>query len=117
MTTPTLAPSAGQAPAADSRAEQFGATFFRIFNGTSVALVFWICFTLALTSVLKMLPLMSRGEWVVMGAFVSFVSTAALRATVGRLNGEQLLNAWPAHFRRETAPPEVMRPSRKTWTP
>jgi sensor histidine kinase YesM len=71
MTTPTLAPSAGQAPAADSRAEQFGATFFRIFNGTSVALVFWICFTLALTSVLKMLPLMSRGEWVVMVAYLT----------------------------------------------
>lgn len=32
-----------------------------------------------------------RGEWVVMGAFVSYVSAAALRATVARLTGEQLL--------------------------
>lgn len=30
------------------------------------------------------------------------------RAGAPILNGEQLLNAWPAHFRRETAPPEVM---------
>jgi MoaA/NifB/PqqE/SkfB family radical SAM enzyme len=30
------------------------------------------------------------------------------RAGAPILNGEQLLGAWPAHFRRETAPPEVM---------
>jgi len=30
------------------------------------------------------------------------------RAGAPILNGEQLLNAWPAHFRRQTAPPEVM---------
>jgi hypothetical protein len=32
-----------------------------------------------------------RGEWVVMGAFVSYVSRSALRATVARLTGAQLL--------------------------
>jgi hypothetical protein len=35
--------------------------------------------------------LASRSEWVVMGAFVSYVSAPALRATVKRLTGEQLL--------------------------
>ena len=35
--------------------------------------------------------LAQRGEWVVMGAFVSFVSSDALRATVQQLSGEQLL--------------------------
>jgi hypothetical protein len=35
--------------------------------------------------------LAARGEWVVMGAFVSYVSSPALRATVQRLTGEQLL--------------------------
>lgn len=35
--------------------------------------------------------LASRGNWVVMGAFVSYVSVPALRATVERLTGEQLL--------------------------
>lgn len=32
-----------------------------------------------------------RGEWVVMGSFVSVVSSAALRAAVAELTGEQLL--------------------------
>jgi hypothetical protein len=32
-----------------------------------------------------------RGEWVVMGGFVSVVSPAALRAAIAELNGEQLL--------------------------
>lgn len=32
-----------------------------------------------------------RSEWVVMGAFVSYVSREGLRATVAELNGEQLL--------------------------
>lgn len=35
--------------------------------------------------------LAARREWVVMGAFVSYVSSSALRATVQRLSGEQLL--------------------------
>ena len=35
--------------------------------------------------------LAARREWVVMGAFVSYVSASALRATVQRLSGEQLL--------------------------
>ncbi len=35
--------------------------------------------------------LAERGEWVVMGAFVSYVSLPALRATVQRLSGEELL--------------------------
>jgi len=71
MINPTPAPDRGPAPAADWRAESFGATFFRIFNGTSVALVFWICFTLVLTSLLKMLPVMGREEWIVMLAYLT----------------------------------------------
>jgi hypothetical protein len=35
--------------------------------------------------------LAGRGEWVTMGAFVSYVNSPALRETVGRLDGEQLL--------------------------
>jgi hypothetical protein len=35
--------------------------------------------------------LAERGEWVVMGAFVSYVNLPALRATVQRLSGEELL--------------------------
>lgn len=35
--------------------------------------------------------LAERGEWVVMGAFVSYVTAPALTATVQRLSGEQLL--------------------------
>lgn len=35
--------------------------------------------------------LAARGEWVVMGAFVSYVSAPALRATVLKLTGAQLL--------------------------
>lgn len=35
--------------------------------------------------------LAARREWIVMGAFVSFVSSPALRATVERLSGGQLL--------------------------
>jgi flagellar motility protein MotE (MotC chaperone) len=37
------------------------------------------------------LELARRGEWVVMGGFVSVVSTAALKASVAVLTGEQLL--------------------------
>ncbi len=33
-----------------------------------------------------------RGEWIVVGAFVSFVSDPALRAAIAKLDGEQLLH-------------------------
>jgi signal transduction histidine kinase len=52
-------------------AERPRAAFFQIFNATSVALVFWICFTLVLTALLKMLPLMSGTDWIVMLAYLT----------------------------------------------
>jgi signal transduction histidine kinase len=62
----------GASAAADcTPAEAPRAAFFQIFNATSVALVFWICFTLVLTSLLKMLPLMSGPDWIVMLAYLT----------------------------------------------
>jgi signal transduction histidine kinase len=54
-----------------SPVEAFHQRFFRVFNGTSVALVFWLCFTLVLTSFLKMLAVDSLSEWVVMVAYMT----------------------------------------------
>jgi sensor histidine kinase YesM len=61
----------GQAAAPDARADSFRGTFFRIFNATSVALVFWLCFTLVLTSLLKFVPVMSGEEWVFMVGYLT----------------------------------------------
>jgi signal transduction histidine kinase len=51
--------------------EAFHQRFFRVFNATSVALVFWLCFTLVLTSFLKLLAVDSLSEWVVMVAYMT----------------------------------------------
>jgi len=71
MTIQASALDASQPAAADPRGEHFGATFLRIFNLTNVAVAFWICFAMALTSLLEMLPIMSRDEWVVMVAYLT----------------------------------------------
>ena len=52
-------------------AEPFHQRFFRVFNATSVALVFWLCFTLVLTSFMKLLAVDSLSEWVVMVAYMT----------------------------------------------
>ena len=52
-------------------AEAFHRTFFRIFNVTNVALVFWLCFTLVLTSLVKALAVQSFGEWAMMVAYLT----------------------------------------------
>lgn len=52
-------------------AEAFHLRFFRVFNVTSVALVFWLCFTLVLTSFMKLLAVDSLSEWVVMVAYMT----------------------------------------------
>jgi len=54
-----------------SPAEAFHRTFFRIFNVTNVALVFWLCFTLVLTSLVKALAVQSFGEWAMMVAYLT----------------------------------------------
>ena len=47
------------------------ARFVRVFNPTTIALVFWICFVLVLTSLLCLLPLKTTGEWIVMLAYLT----------------------------------------------
>jgi sensor histidine kinase YesM len=71
MTIQASALDGSQTAAVDPRGEQFGTTFLRIFNLTNVAVAFWICFAMALTSLLEMLPIMSRDEWVVMVAYLT----------------------------------------------
>jgi sensor histidine kinase YesM len=58
---------AADAPSSDDARR----SFFRTFNVTSIALVFWLCFFLVLTSLLRMLPVMDRDEWVVEVAYLT----------------------------------------------
>lgn len=44
--------------------------FRRVFNWTTVGLVFWACFVIVLTSLLPMAAAMGFGEWVVMVAYL-----------------------------------------------
>jgi signal transduction histidine kinase len=61
----------GRLDAADDAAgERFYRTFFRVFNFTSVALVFWLCFTIVVTSHAKVLVVKSFGDWVLLIAYV-----------------------------------------------
>jgi sensor histidine kinase YesM len=55
----------------EASAESFQRTFFRVFNFTSVALVFWLCFTIVVTSHAKVLAVKSFDEWVLMIAYVT----------------------------------------------
>jgi signal transduction histidine kinase len=55
-------PPAGQA---------FWPEFRRIFNLTSVALVFWLCFTLVLTSLLKAMPVDGPADWAMMVGYMT----------------------------------------------
>jgi sensor histidine kinase YesM len=68
--TPELSQLEGRQAARDARTDTLD-TFFRIFNFTSVALVFWLCFSLVLASLVKALPVMGGGEWVVMVAYLT----------------------------------------------
>ena len=52
-------------------AEAFHQRFFRVFNATSVAVVFWLCFTLVLTSFLKVCAVESFSEWVFMVGYMT----------------------------------------------
>ncbi|HEV3018952.1 MAG TPA: histidine kinase [Burkholderiaceae bacterium] len=57
--------------AGDPRSEGVHRAFFAIFNGISVALVFWLCFVVAFTSQLRVLPLESGWDWVVDVAYLT----------------------------------------------
>jgi signal transduction histidine kinase len=61
----------GAGTAVDAPAEPFSRTFFQVFSLTNVALVFWLCFTLVLLSLLKTLPVSEGGEWVMMVAYLT----------------------------------------------
>jgi sensor histidine kinase YesM len=56
---------------ADVHSEGAPRAFLRVFNGISVALVFWLCFVLMFTSLLKLLPLESTWDWVVEVAYLT----------------------------------------------
>jgi len=58
-------------PAPSTRGPAVREAFFGIFNATSVALVFWVCFVMVLTALMKMLPLMALGEWVLLLAYLT----------------------------------------------
>ena len=64
------APEHGPA-AVDAPAEPFSRAFFQVFSVTNAALVFWLCFTLVLLSLLKTLPVSEGGEWVMMVAYLT----------------------------------------------
>jgi signal transduction histidine kinase len=66
-------PAPGYRPEDADRApaEAFHRTFFRIFNATNVALVFWLCFTLVLTDLVKSVQVMSGWDWIVMLAYLT----------------------------------------------
>jgi hypothetical protein len=51
--------------------EAFHQRFFKVFNATSVALVFWLCFTLVLTSFLKVCAVESFSEWIFMVGYMT----------------------------------------------
>jgi signal transduction histidine kinase len=55
----------------DAPAEPFHRAFFRVFNITTVALVFWLCFTIVVTSYVKALAVKSFGEWVMFIAYIT----------------------------------------------
>lgn len=58
-------------PVDEAPGESFGRTFFRVFNFTSVALVFWLCFTIVVTSYAKVLVVKSFDDWVMFIAYVT----------------------------------------------
>jgi sensor histidine kinase YesM len=63
-------PGARLEAADETPAEPFFRTFFSVFNFTSVALVFWLCFTVVITGHLKVLAVKSFGDWVMFIAYV-----------------------------------------------
>ena len=58
-------------PAADVPPEPFARAFFQVFSLTNVALVFWLCFTLVVLSLLKTVPVSGGAEWVMMVAYLT----------------------------------------------
>jgi sensor histidine kinase YesM len=72
VTSERLAPcSAAPSGAADVRPEGALRAFFRVFNGTSVALVFWLCFIMMFSALVKTLPLEKTQDWVVDLAYLT----------------------------------------------
>ena len=71
MTAAVPVPNASPLAGESAPAEAFHRTFFRIFNGTSVALVFWLCFAIVLISLLKTLFVKSLVDWIFMVAYLT----------------------------------------------
>ncbi|MBV8208768.1 MAG: histidine kinase [Burkholderiaceae bacterium] len=71
MTTALTQPAAPSQAAESTPAETFARKFRRIFNFTTVALVFWLCFTFVVASLLKLLAVMSLEEWLFMVAYLT----------------------------------------------
>jgi len=64
-------PERGPCGPVASSGGSFGPRFLRVFNGMTVALVFWVCFTLVLTSLLQSLVFMTAWDWIVMLAYLT----------------------------------------------
>jgi len=106
MTTALVPPAMPSQAAEPAPAEPFARRFQRIFNFTSVALVFWLCFTFVLTSLLKLLAVMTLQEWLFMVAYLTrqFLASGML-ALVAIALGSAMLperlgprSRWPVIF-------------------
>jgi len=71
MTAAVPVPNASPFAGENAPAEAFHRTFFRVFNGTTVALVFYLCFAIVLSSYLKALPVTNLSGWVFMIAYLT----------------------------------------------
>ena len=83
----------------DAPAEPFRRAFFRVFNLTTVALVFWLCFTIVVTSHAKVLAVKSFDEWVLFMAYVTRQNLASgllglLAVALGTALLPRRLNSW-----------------------
>lgn len=77
------------------------ATFFRIFNWTTIALAFWLCFALVVTSEAALLPVWGFDEW--LGKISSMVRQHLISAVLvlaAVAAGEALLPDRPGQARR-----------------
>jgi hypothetical protein len=77
------------------------ATFFRIFNWTTIALAFWLCFALVVTSEAALLPVWGFDEWA--GKVSSMVRShlvSAVLVLTAVAAGEALLPDRPGQARR-----------------
>jgi hypothetical protein len=77
------------------------ATFFRIFNWTTIALAFWLCFALVVTSEAALLPVWHFGEWLEkVASLVRQYLFCAVLVLAAVAAGEALLPDRPGHPHR-----------------